>query len=130
MIKKVFFCFLVLFVFSGCGGGVDGRTAEEWKVEYERVITDGLTAADRHYREEIEHTLTRQECLSYGYSPTRLHTCPGDHTADDFDYLCNNKYTDGYADCMSDFGVSAGDKLKKTLGEEIEEWRRSVISNQ
>ena len=108
---------------TACNKSVDGKTAIEWKAEYERVIKEGLTAYDKKYHKKIEHTLTRQECLSYGYSPTRLHTCPGEHTANDFDYLCNNHHTNGYAKCMNDFGLSPNDKPKKTLNEELEEWK-------
>lgn len=79
-------------------------TEEEFILVKGEAFAEGLEhAKQRCETGEIETQYTKQQCLSYGYSPTRLHTCPNQKTADDFEYLCNNRHSDGYAQCLRDF---------------------------
>ena len=79
-------------------------TEEEFVLEKGAAFAEGVERTKQRCASgEVETKYTKQQCLSYGYSPTRLHTCPDQKTADDFEYLCNNRHSDGYAQCLLDF---------------------------
>jgi hypothetical protein len=77
---------------------------------------------------DIKTQYIRQQCLDYGYSPTDLHVCPGQKIANDFDYLCNDKHSKGYGECLAlykgklnwvlnDPSLMTHEKLKQTMTE-------------
>lgn len=79
-------------------------TEEEFILIKGEVFAEGVEHTKlRCANGEVETKYTKQQCLTYGYSPTRLHMCPSQKTADDFQYLCNDRHSDGYARCLRDF---------------------------
>ena len=110
---------LGLLLLSGCEDDIQkfqGQTAEQWYKAYKKKETELFNAQIIcKNQKEPDPVDLRQNCLSAGYSPNALHVCPAQKTADDFEYLCNDRYTDGiqdgldkgFANCMKHFGIPA-----------------------
>ncbi len=110
-------------------GRQDSQLSEEERLVILKgeVFIDGYNVAkEKCEAGDIETEYTRQQCLDYGYSPKRLHTCPGQKTADDFEYLCNDKHSSGYAQCLKDFKAELGWILNVPALIKNEEFRRKI----
>ena len=91
------------------GMNIPQLSEEELVVLKGEAFVDGYNAAKEKCKGgDIETKYTRQQCLDYGYVPKRLYTCPSKSTAADFEYLCNDKHSAGYAQCLSDFRTELG----------------------